>query len=142
MSNDARIKEPVNAPPIALRHMMTLQDRIYDTAYQKGWYEENRTFGDRVALMHSELSEALEEFRNGHAVTEVYYIHDKACGEAPIFEECVCTPKPEGVPIELADCVIRILDFCGAENIDLGDAIWEKMIYNQTRPHRHGGKAL
>lgn len=81
-----------------------------------------------IALMHSELSEALEEIRAGHALNETYNAHGKV--------------KPEGVPSELADVVIRILDFSGRHGINLGKAILDKMAYNATRPFRHGGKAL
>lgn len=103
-----------------------IQERIYDIAYQHGWYMEERTFGDRIALCHSELSEALEEFRNGHHLSEVRYEHG----------------KPEGVPIELADVIIRIFDMAEAEGIDISEAIKIKMAYNETRPYRHGGKTL
>jgi hypothetical protein len=48
--------------------------------------------------------------------------------------------KPEGVPSELADTVIRIFDFCFTENIDLGAIIEEKLAYNKTREQMHGGK--
>jgi NTP pyrophosphatase (non-canonical NTP hydrolase) len=50
--------------------------------------------------------------------------------------------KPEGVPIELADCIIRILDYCGHAGIDIEQAIKIKHEYNKTRPHRHGGKVI
>jgi len=50
--------------------------------------------------------------------------------------------KPEGVASELADTVIRICDLAGMLGLDLGKAIVEKMVYNETRPHRHGGKAF
>lgn len=93
----------------------------------KGW--PNRSFGEEIALFHSELSEALEEYRNGRALDEVYYNPEKP-------------DKPEGIPIELADCVIRILAFCGAHGISLGRAILTKHAYNQTRPQRHGNKTL
>lgn len=46
--------------------------------------------------------------------------------------------KPEGVPAELADIVIRVFDMAKAYGIDLADAIEEKMAYNMTRPHKHG----
>lgn len=74
--------------------------------------------------MHSELSEALEVYRNGYDPNVVYF--DKG--------------KPEGFAIELADCFIRILDTCEALGIDLQLATEMKLAYNKTRPFRHGGK--
>lgn len=132
---------------MALTHLKSLQANIYDTAYQKGWYEEERTFGDRIALITSELSEALEEFRNGHHFTEVYFVHAEDCPMHPrelIDPTCPldCVVKPEGVMVELADAFIRILDWVEAEGGDLGSVVNLKMLYNETRPHRHGGKKL
>ena len=88
-----------------------------------------QTPGEDIALMHSELSEALEEMRNpaGRRLNETYYNPEKPT-------------KPEGVPAELADVVIRILGFCERNEIDLGSAILEKMAYNESRPFMHGGK--
>ena len=106
-----------------------------DLARRKGWYDEPRSFGDLIALMHSELSEALEEYRAGHSFTEVYYNADNP-SSSPI------PLKPEGIPIELADCVIRIAQFCGQHNIDLEAALTLKTAYNETRAHRHGGKKI
>ena len=48
--------------------------------------------------------------------------------------------KREGVAVELADCMIRILDYCGHAGIDIEEAIRIKHEYNKTRPYRHGGK--
>ncbi|KZE79462.1 hypothetical protein AV654_17640 [Paenibacillus elgii] len=98
----------------------------HHNAIDKGWYEEPRTFGEMIALMHSELSEALEDHRDGRDFREIYYEGEKPCG----------------IPIELADTVIRIFDTCGYLGIDLEAAIREKMAYNATRPQRHGGKKL
>lgn len=86
------------------------------------------TFGDRIALIASEASEALEAFRDGHAPTETWYR--------------VPDGKPEGVPSELADVIIRVLDLAEIYGIDISAAIQEKMAYNESRSYRHGNKVI
>jgi hypothetical protein len=104
--------------------MNKLAKEIHENAVLHGWWDEPRGFGEVVALCHSELSEALEEYRSGNA-----------------FEYKV-NGKPEGIAVEMADCIIRILDWCGKEGIDIDRIIREKHEYNKTRPYRHGGKKL
>lgn len=112
--------------------MTSLEDLVslaHSIAKQKGWHEDksSASFAECIALMHSELSEALEEYRNGKLVDEVYYSEDG---------------KPEGIPVELADVCIRIFDLCGKHNIPLEKIIKEKMEYNKTRSFRHGNKRI
>ena len=101
-----------------------------DVAYVNrinGWYEDERTFGDEVALLHTEVSEAFEAFRDW--------------GFEPTYGPG--NPhKPEGVGSELADVLIRLLDTAYRHGIDLMAEYRQKMKYNLTRGYRHGGKRL
>ncbi len=118
-------------------YLNTLRDEIHKNAVEKGWWDEERTFGDVISLCHSELSEALEEYRAGNE--GIYYKSEDGRVSREQSEEF---PKPEGIPIEFADVIIRILDFCGREGIDIAEAIAIKNAYNETRPYRHGGKRM
>lgn len=95
--------------------------RCYDCALAHGWWDKEREFPEIVALLHSELSEAFEAYREDPG------LHDE-------------DGKPCGLYIELADVVIRIMDFFGARGMDLEACIDVKYEYNLTRPYRHGGK--
>lgn len=111
-----------------------LQVVAHDDARRAGWYtdietgEEKRpNVGERITLIHSELSEAFEAYRKN------------------LFDDHLTHRK--GLEVELADAVIRILDFAGSENLDLSGALVEKLEYNRTRSdHKienrklHGGK--
>ena len=108
----------------AYRAINNLCQEIYQDALKKGWYEIPRRPAEVHMLVVGEIAEATEEVRNG---TDPVY-----------FKE----GKPEGELIELADAVIRILDYCGSKNWELGNAIQIKRDFNKTRPHRHGGKLL
>lgn len=122
-----------------------LVKRAHETATDKGWYDEPKTFGELIALCHSELSEALEEFRDGCSPK-----HSGVQCQADERERDICSGncrfcemhKPVGIPIELADVVIRIADMCGYYGIDLESAVKQKMEYNKTRPYKHGGKVI
>lgn len=100
---------------------------------RKGWDPDpTRTFGDECALLHSEVSEALEAFRD-YKFDDATLEHDNE-GNRP--------GKPEGVGSEFADILIRLLHYSNAHGIDLFAEYRRKMDYNERRPWRHGGRAL
>jgi NTP pyrophosphatase (non-canonical NTP hydrolase) len=92
---------------------------------EHGFWDPAPEFGTSIALVHSEVTEAFDEWRAGRPFTETYYGSDE---------------KPEGIPSELADILIRVFDLAGRYGIDLDGAVLVKMNYNESRPYRHGGK--
>jgi len=101
---------------------MITPKEVYENSVKKGFWEGDRPFSETIALCHSELSEALEEARKGKKPTEIYFENG----------------KPEGISVELADCVIRIWDYCGREGIDIEGVVKLKHNYNLSRPYKHG----
>lgn len=107
-----------------------------------------KTIPEKLALIHSEVSEALECYRSG----EMAAARICNCGQGyGLYGTLACTPggctgevghpsagKPVGFHSELADILVRVADLSGALGIDLEEAVRVKMKYNATRPFKHG----
>lgn len=83
-------------------------------AKDAGWHDNPREVGTLLALVHSEISEAMEGFRKD------------------LMDDHL--PHRKMAEVELADAVIRIFDLAGKEGFDLGGALVEKLAYNTKRP--------
>lgn len=97
-----------------------LRNVCYQASYKAGWHTDietgelkDRNKAEMICLMHSELSEAMEGERKG--------LMDDHLPNRPMAE------------VEMADAVIRIMDYCGRFNYDIGGAIVEKLEYNANR---------
>lgn len=114
---------------------MQAEGRAYSEAH--GWYDVPRTWGEEMALLHSEASEALDAYRQWGLDDMTESICTKGEGEwDDDHSRHLC--KPEGVGSELADVLIRLLDTCERHGIDIeagGDAVgWSTRIYDPEVP--------
>lgn len=129
-----------------------LAKEVHENAVNHGWWEKPPSLPEALCLIHGELSEALEEYRNGSplvygtcalspddcdfALTCENVGHPDAGGE----KAGAC--KPEGIAVELADVILRTLDLMAALGVDVDAVVMAKHRYNLGREYRHGGKRI
>ena len=112
-----------------------LQFRAHRVNVQNGWWEDRDAMIEShpsalpavvlccIALQHSELSEAVEAIRKHVPLT--WSDHT----------------QPDTAVREMAGCVVRIMDLCERMGWDLEKAVTAEIDRNETRGHRHGGRA-
>lgn len=99
-----------------------LTEEVHTRTVVNGFWEgDNDNTPSKLCLMHSELSEALEAYRAGNPPD------DKI-------------PEFSGIEAELADVIIRIMDFGKMRNLRIAEAVVAKISYNHSRPYKHGNK--
>jgi len=116
--------------------MSDVQAAVWETHIDKGWHTLSRTAVEEVALVHCELSEAVEAYRdyklNGWFERGTVY---SDVDHGPLW-------KPSGFFTELADAVIRVMNVFSEHGKDLEEHILRKDEYNQRRERLHGGKLI
>lgn len=100
---------------------MEIQEEVKKNNIEKGWWKEDRNEAECIALIHSELSEALEALRKNNPPDNK-------------------VPDHSSVEVELSDVVIRIMDMASMHGWNIAEAVLKKMEYNKTRSYKHGGK--
>lgn len=117
------------------KHLTTVAMRCWKISDEHGFHEgidnDNLApvFWEKLGLIISELAEAIEEFRDRRDWTDIYFVDGEPEGKA------------HGIPVELADAVIRIFDLFVIIGVDNpGEVILQKMRFNDSRPYRHGDK--
>ena len=139
----------INAAPHRSSYLEKLGDHVHAINVDNGWFEENRSMGDEMALLHSEVSEAFECYREGQMGETVKYtsadgfsIVKRGDVNDNSFRRSGLIGKPLGFASELADILIRLVDTARRYDVDLAEATAWKLEYNATRGYKHGGKAV
>ena len=104
-----------------MNYFKHMQKSVEETATKTGWHETERPETEYVANIHREISE----------------LFDAIAKDDPPDKHC---PEFNSSEIEMADVIIRLMDWAAQDGYRLAEAIVAKARYNQTRSYRHGGK--
>ena len=103
----------------------------FKIATEKGWHDQDRSISAITLLMQSEIAEMVEEYRKHKGINEIWYeVHHESDG---VHYTTIGNPgdKPCGIPVEIADMVIRVADYCGKKGYNL------EASYDQTPEPAH-----
>lgn len=119
-----------------------LAKEIHENNKAKGFYEVVPSIAERIALIHSEASEALEADRHEKRVTDQTAVAWalSTADESHLYEEHFPETIKDTFEDELADIVIRVFDMAAEQGIDIEGHILAKVRYNTLRPYKHGKK--
>lgn len=115
------------------------QERVTEVNKANGWFEDDRSVGEDLLLIHTEVSEAVEAFRDWGLADATDHA---GAALASVAADRTILPKPEGFGSEMADILVRLLDTCERRGVDLSFEFERKLAHNATRGHKHGGKNL
>ena len=91
----------------------------FKIATEKGWHETERSLSAITLLMQSEVAEIVEEYRKHKGIGEIWYEVHHSKGGVDVTTIGGPGDKPCGIPVEIADMVIRVADYCGKKGYDL-----------------------
>ena len=118
-----------------------LSKEIHQINVKNGFYEDQKNIGEMLALIHSEVSEALEADRKGVYANLISTDSTATDGSGDeIFKANFKKYVKDSFEDELADIMIRVMDLAAFKKIDLESHIKAKMRYNSMREYKHGKK--
>ena len=120
-----------------------LATACHEYAKSHGFYKGGFNIGEKLMLVVTELSEAMEAWRTGKttAATPSPGLIKGLERRDPLAIMQFKEDYKDTFQDEIADAVIRLFDLCGKLKIDIDASVLAKMAYNNTRPYQHGGKS-